>query len=837
MGHRMKKVKILLSDIDNLKSMDDTVKEKILGIFSGENWVDLAHFNDEEKNSLCIHFDSHDKSLSNIKAILATQGFQLNEKYQSLSLNVTNLDCVDCVKVIEHVLGRISGVISIYGSYTTGAFRVDYDASLLNPNELNRKLNDLGYNYNYITTTSDVVLDTVDKISIETPHTHKHEHKHTHDHKHDYTTEKHDHSAKKLGEVHIGCGGGHSHSAGFFGKYKELIFCGITGVLWLISFILSKTSLAPISILLLIIAYFTGGFEAFKDSIRAITQKRFSIESLMIFAAVGAGLIGRLNEGVLLLFLFSLGHALEHFALEKAKGSIKALTDLSPKKAYLKNTDGTTTEVLVETLVRGQIVVVKPGQIIPSDGMVKLGTSNIDQSAITGESIPVTKTEGEEVFAGTINSDGLLEIEITKLASETMLTKMIRLITEADTQKSGSQRFAEKFEKIFVPVVLIAIVLIAVVPPLLNLSSLKASIYMAIIILVSASPCALALATPVAVLVGISRAAKLGVLIKGGAALENLGQINAIAFDKTGTLTRGKPAITKIVALNGYNDVDVLGLAYGLELGSAHPLAHAIIEYCKVANIVATSVTDMKNVPGVGISGVFKEQILKFGSPRMFDKLPEDILSTVNNLEESGSTTMILSCGEKFIGIVGIADQVRDGIKNILSKLKQLGVQKNIMLTGDNLRVAKVIGEQVAIDEIKAELLPEDKVTQIRSLNEQYKNVAMVGDGVNDAPAMANASVGIAMGGTKTDVAIETSDVVLMNDNLSRLPQAISLSKDVKKIIKQNLFISLGVIGVLVVTGLLSITNIVTAVGIHEGTTLIVIFNALRLLYLNKNKD
>lgn len=826
----MKKTVILLKDIKHLKLDDEEQKQQLLNMFDKASGFEFVHLKQkDDKDCLCIHYDTTTISLSAIRAILATQGYELDNKYQSLNVRVTNLDCTDCVKVIEHVLYRTRGVLAVSGTYTTGAFRIEYNSQLIKQQTIMDKVESLGYAY------ADIVLAK----EQQSPNKHKHAYKDKpeHQHKKEHASPKHDYN---LGEVHIGCGGGHKHTheEGVFSKYRELILSLTTGALWLIGLILNKLGYTEAAKAILFSSYLPGGLIALQDSIRALFQKRFTIESLMVFAAIGAGILGKLNEGVLLLFLFSLGHALEHFALEKAKVSIKALTDLSPKKALVKNIDGTNMEVMVEDLITDQIVVIKPGQVVPCDGYITMGSSTINQAAITGESIPVDKTTSDEVFAGTMNGQGLLEIVVTKAAGETMLSKIIRLVTEADTQKSGTQRFAEKFERVFVPVVLVAILLIALLPSIFGFMTLKDSFFMAIIVLVSASPCALALATPVAVLVGISRAAREGVLIKGGAALENLGRVKAIAFDKTGTLTEGNPSITSIVMLvDNVSEDFVLGVCYGLEQGSAHPLAHAIITYCTNMRIASVAIDDIQAINGAGLSGIYQGASIKFGNQKMFKSVPTDIQNKIKQLEQTGSTTMLLAQDDTLLAIIAIADKPRLGVKGVLLQLKQAGVLKNVMLTGDNVAVAEAIGAPMGIDKISASLLPEDKLAQIKDLTCEFTYTAMVGDGVNDAPAMANATVGIAMGGTKTDVAIETSNVVLMNDKLDKLPFAIRISQETNRIIKQNLFISLGVIVILVISGLFSLTNIVIAVGVHEGSSLIVIFNALRLLYTKINKS
>ena len=662
----------------------------------------------------------------------------------------------------------------------------------------------------------------------------EHEHKnHEHNkHKHNHAKHQQEHKSHKHGASCHDLSSDHSHGDGFWGRYKELILSITTGILWFIGLIFHYAGSPTVAILIWILAYIPGGAVTLKETIRALMQRKFTIEGLMIFAAIGAGLLGQLSEGVLLLFLFGIGHALEHFALNKARRSIKALTDISPKKAIVKLANGDTKEILVEELELKQIVIVKSGQVIPCDGIIISGYSNINQAAITGESIPVEKNINDNVFAGTMNGEGLLEIEVSKLAKDTTLSRMLRMITEAETQKSPTQMFAEKFERIFVPMVLIGIILIAIIPPLFGWLTWSDSILKAIIVLVSASPCALALATPVAVLIGISRAAREGVLIKGGMHLENLGKIKAIALDKTGTITQAKPEVKTIVCLDStVTENELLQIAYGLEQHSAHPLAHAIVRYCQAKNIAPSKLNTVQNISGKGIHGEIDGKEVRIGSSKMFDTIPSQINDEIIKVEQQGCTIMLIQFGDKFLGIIGIADAIRDNMALTLQQIKFSGVEKIIMLTGDNQIVADNIASTLHLDGVKAELLPEDKVSAIRELNASYHYTAMIGDGVNDAPAMANATVGIAMGGTKTDVAIETSNIVLMNDSLDKLPIAIQLSQQANRIIRQNLFISLGVVVLLVIGGIAGVTNVVAAVSVHEGSSLVVIFNALRLLY------
>jgi len=475
-------------------------------------------------------------------------------------------------------------------------------------------------------------------------------------------------------------------------------------------------------------------------------------------------------------------------------------------------------------------VIVKPGQRIPADGQVASGNSAVDQAPVTGESMPVDKQPGDKVFAATVNGEGALVVEVTKLARESTLARMVEMVAEAQTQKSPTQRFTDRFERIFVPVVLVGAGLLIALPPLFGFPFAE-SFYRAMAVLVAASPCALAIATPSAVLSGIARAARGGVLIKGGVHLENLGVLTAIAFDKTGTLTIGKPKVTDVVAVSG-DEAHLLTVAAAVESRSAHPLAQAVVAEAKGRGLTWSEAGETESVTGKGVRAEFDGLKVAIGNAKLFDgeAIPEGIQQHAERLQAEGKTIMLIQADGQFLGVVALADTPREAVKQVLERLRQIGIRKTIMLTGDNERVGRAIADAVGLDEVKAGLLPEDKVKAMEELGQRYGQVAMVGDGVNDAPAMARATVGIAMGGAGTDVALETADVALMADDLSKLPFAVALSRASRRIIRQNLWVSLGVVALLIPATLLGWAGIGLAVLIHEGSTLVVVINALRLL-------
>ena len=640
---------------------------------------------------------------------------------------------------------------------------------------------------------------------------------------------------------------------GFLGKNTELYFAILSGICLITGFLLEVfTEISPnIPWYLYMAAYFFGGFYTTKEAIEKIAKGGFEIDFLMLVAAIGAALLDKWAEGALLLFLFSLGHALEHYAMGKARKSIASLTDLAPKTALLKK-DGDTQEVGIEKLQLGDIIVVRPNSKIAADGVIVKGESSINQAPITGESVPADKKaiediqrqfknekeipEESRVFAGTINGNSTLEIRVIKEAKDSTLKRLVAMVQDAQDKKSPTQRLTDKFEKYYVPSVIALVALLNLAFLIID-ESWGDSFYRSMAVLVAASPCALAISTPSAVLSGVARAARGGVLIKGGKPLEDLGVLTAIAFDKTGTLTEGKPKLTDVVTLGDIDEQTLLQTVIAVEALSDHPLAKAVVRDGKVKLGEAVNFPEadhLEAVQGKGVKARFRESEIHIGNLTLFTEtgntVPETVENQVKTLESEGKTTMLIQRDGDFIGILGLMDTPREEAKATLGELKKIGIKKMIMLTGDNQKVADAVATEIGLTEARGSLLPEEKVDAIKELKAQEDKLAMVGDGVNDAPAMANSTVGIAMGAAGSDVALETADIALMADNLATLPFAIGLSRKAKSIIKQNLWLSLGVVALLVPATILNLANIGVAVAIHEGSTLVVVFNALRLL-------
>ena len=645
-------------------------------------------------------------------------------------------------------------------------------------------------------------------------------------------------------------GKGHNHNK-ILGKKTELYFAVLCGIFLLIGFLVERlTGLAFwVSLSSYIIAYFFGGYFITIEAIKKTIKGSFDIDFLMIAAAIGAAYIGSWAEGALLLFLFSLGHALEHYAMNKAKKSIEALGHLSPKRALVKR-NGKLEEIPIEDLIIDDVIVVKPNTKIAADGVIISGSSSVNQAPITGESIPVDKTFIERtdnlptfndidkkhiVFSGTINGDSILEVLVLKLTIDSTVSRLIKMVSEVETQKSPTQRMTKKFEKRYVPIVILVVFLLCFAYLVID-ESFDTSLYRAITVLVAASPCALAISTPSAVLSGIARAAQKGVLIKGGRALEDLGGITTIAFDKTGTLTEGKPKLTNVIPLNNFDKKELVQIVFEIESLSNHPLAKAIAKDIRSQYQIETQnkATNVNAIQGKGISAVYGDDKAFIGNVKLMEsvgiKVEEDVINNMENLLKNGETVMIAAFKNEVIGLISVMDIPRKTAASTLKQLKEIGIKYMIMLTGDHQNVGDAIARQIGLTEAKGNLLPEDKVTEIRKLIQRYKKIAMVGDGVNDAPAMALSTVSIAMGAAGSDVALETADVALMSDKIERLPFVIGLSRESKRIIKQNIWISLGVVALLVPVTIFGLANIGLAVAFHEGSTIVVVLNALRLL-------
>jgi Cd2+/Zn2+-exporting ATPase len=725
---------------------------------------------------LCLHYEAGQLSPAQVQRLAENAGAQIAARYRHLRLPVEGMDCSDCARVIEHSLGRIEGVLAVEVSYAAQELRLEYDNEKTGRAALEKRVRSLGY---------EIPLNGL--MERVRPHT-------------------------------------------------ELLASLAAGLLLLLGWLGERFWGLPsqLSIALYLGAYILGGWEAAGHAWRSLRRRRFDTDLLMLMAALGAAFLGQFAEGALLLFLFSLGHALEERALNRARAAVRALADLAPKTALARR-QGLEIELPVEALQLGELVIVRPGVRIPVDGVILAGRSAVNQAPVTGESLPVEKAPGDPVFAGTVNGDGALEVTVTRLAKDSTLSRVMIMVEQAQEQKSPTQQTVERFERVFVPAVLALTLLVMLVPPLLGYP-FQESFLRAMTLLVAASPCALALGAPAAILAGVAQAARSGVLVKGGVHLENLGRLKAVAFDKTGTITHGKPAVTGILALPGagWSEADLLALAAGVEGRAAHPFAQAVVQAARQRGLAPYEVEAVEAQVGRGLVALYRQKPVWIGSRELIEEagieLGAGALERAAAFQAEGQSVMWIATQQGALGLLALADTLRPEAAATVQALHKAGIAHTIMLTGDNPQAAAAIAAQAGLSEVRAGLLPEQKLSAIEALVEQYQQVAMVGDGVNDAPALANATVGIAMGGAATDVALETADVALMGDDLARLPFAVALGRATRRIIMQNLAIALGVIALLIGASLTGLVSIGAAVILHEGSTLVVVANALRLL-------
>ncbi len=604
----------------------------------------------------------------------------------------------------------------------------------------------------------------------------------------------------------------------------------LAGLLTGITFGLSRLGLLspPASTGLYALAMALGGYHWAREGLKELLEeRRVDIEILMMAAAVGAAVLGLWDEAAFLVFLYGAAEGLEEYTFARTRASIRQLLDLAPKEARLLRGSK---EVIVPAaqIQVGDVFIVRPGESIPTDGIIVRGRSSIDEAPVTGESVPVDKKEGMPVFAGTINQEGMLEVRATTTFKDNTLSKMIRLVEEAQEQKGRAQRFIERFGARYSPLVLGAAILLLVLPPLAG-APITPWARRAVVLLVAAAPCALVMSTPVTVAAAIGRAGRSGVLIKGGAHLESLGSLRVVAFDKTGTLTRGRPVVTDVVPLNGYGEGEILELAYSVERYSEHPLARAIQAKAEEIGAPEPHVADFRAIAGYGAQARAGDRVIYVGKQRLFERLghrPQS-LPQLERLTRQGKTVLLVGTEEDLFGLIAVRDEVRPGARQVVQQLKGMGLRV-IMLTGDNQRTAQAVAQELGIEEVLADLKPEAKVAAIRELKQKYGPVAMVGDGINDAPALAQATVGIAMGAAGTDAAIEAADVALMGDDLTKVRFAIQLGRQARRISLENIAFSLLVLAALIPTALAGIMTVALAVTVHEASELLAVANGLR---------
>ena len=801
---------LVLPGVDDAR---DRCVARLIELLAGRPGISEAHIvgPDGPVPELCIHYDPAALSRGRARELAHAAGAELSAAFGHLLITASAAMQPRTASRIAESLRNVPGVLEAEVA-ASGAVRIEFDRGKTSENALRDAAAKLGM--------SDE--ESAAQAAAPAPANGAHA--------------DHDHA-----------------SGGSFGERSELIFAILAGVLLAAGWLIDWREVGPgwLPRALYVAAYLFGGWFTAREAFENLRARRFAIDTLTLVAAIGAAALGKWAEGALLLFLFGIGHSLEQYAMGRARRAIEALAELAPDTATVRR-DGSTQSIAVGELQLGDVVIVRPNERLPADGVVVVGSSSVNQAPVTGESVPVDKRPSEDakaalaafdklgpefrVFAGTINGAGAIEVMVARRAEQSTMARVVKMVTEAQAQRSPTQQFTERFERIFVPSVLVLVAVLLFAGFVID-EPFAASFYRAMAVLVAASPCALAISVPSAVLSGVARAARGGVLIKGGAALENLGALTSIAFDKTGTLTEGKPKLTDTVAAPGATEDELLAVALAVEAQSDHPLACAVVAGARerlADRIKPATVADVKSITGRGVQAQVDGQTVHIGKPVLFSELPDSALPAAvadanQQLVANGRSTMVVRQGTRFLGVLGVMDTPRPVAAQVMAQLRQLGIERLIMISGDNQQVADAVARAVGLTEARGDLMPEQKVEAIKKLRQKHGKVAMVGDGVNDAPAMANATVGIAMGAAGSDVALEVADVALMADDLAQLPFAVGLSRSSSRIIKQNLWVSLGVVVLLIPATLFGL-GIATAVLFHEGSTLIVVANALRLL-------
>ncbi len=764
---------------------------------------------------------------------------------RTCDLRVRGMDCPSCAQDISRALQKLNGVQQVDVDLVTGKVHVTYREGTVGQKEIASAIQRIGYRVeaeaNKVTSFTVEGMDCADEIrqiqdtlgkvtGVSNLHF--------------------DLIGRRLtvegsiaeSEVQraLGMLGMTAHLQGeqirratFWEKQGRLITTAASGIfLSAAGFLILSGTGRNVTVPLLAMSAFAGGWFIAPRGLRAAANGLLDMNFLMTIAAIGAAAIGEWGEGASAMFLFSVAQLLESHSMERARNAIKALMNLSPAEATVKRDETERTVPVAEVKIR-ETIVVRPGQRVPLDGTVMGGKSSLNQAPITGESLPVDVQLGSKVFAGSINIQGVLQIEVTKLSEDTTLARIIHAVEKAQASRAPSQSFVDRFSRVYTPTVVAFAALLAITPPLLGIGAWHTWFYRALTMLVIACPCALVISTPVSIVSGLARAARSGVLIKGGVHLESAGTISAIAFDKTGTLTRGRPRVTEVVPLDSDGPEEVLKLAAALEHGSEHPVADAIIQESRLQKLDLPPVMDFEALAGRGVRGTIAGKVFYLGNERLCHELgyctpkSEEALRSIG---QQGKTAVLLFSENQPVGVIAVADQVRPQAAQAIQSLRWLGLKRILMLTGDNEKTANGIADQLQITDYRAELLPDDKVAVVQEMTNRGERVAFVGDGVNDAPAMAAATVGMVMGAAGTDVALETADIALMADDLSRIPFAIRLSRQTLGIIKQNIWFSITVKGIFMVLAVMGWATLWMAVAADMGASLAVIANGLRTL-------
>ncbi|MCA9937483.1 MAG: cadmium-translocating P-type ATPase [Anaerolineales bacterium] len=752
---------------------------------------------DTRQEKFSLAYDPQQVSESDINQVMHDVGPILRQRWDSCVMRLGKQGgraCESCALALENRLRQVDGVQRATASYMGGALTVYYDQKIISPDQIRQRVRALG---------APLVTEAAAEVAAIPPDI-------------------------------------FSRLRAWLGTDQaEIIFTIITFIGMAVGFITRRLDVALVPTVAYAVAYVTGGYYGLVAGLQSLRHRTIDVDLLMVLAALGAALVNAPFEGVMLLFLFSLSNVLQSLAMDRTRSAIRSLMKLRPNEALVRR-GGRTMELPIEQIFVGDLMIVRPGDRIPLDGEIVEGTSSLDQSAITGESIPVRKEVGDTVLAGSINQQGGLEVRVTRLAQDSTIARLIKLVEEAQSEKAKTQRFIDTAEQYYALGVIIMTALAIAIPVLILGQSFSSAFYRAMTLMVAASPCALVISTPATVLSAIGNGARRGVLFKGGAYVEQAATIQVIAFDKTGTLTVGRPAMTDVIRLPDAreSEAELLRLAAAVEAKSEHPLAQAITQAAQQRNLALPEVKDFQSETGLGVRAQVDGERIAVGNQRYFAAFDvengAEVEGVMAALHDAGKTAVIIARMKDgkahLLGVIGIADILRPDAAAVVRQLKALGVAHIVMLTGDNPRVAQAIAREVGLDEVHAGLMPEDKMNIIKELGQKYGPVAMVGDGVNDAPALALAEIGIAMGAAGTDVALESAEVVLMADDLNNIPYVIALSRQTRKTLLQNLTFAIGMILVLILSVLgFNLALPLSVVG-HEGSTVLVSLNGLRML-------
>lgn len=767
--------KVCQLKIEGMDCVDCASKvEKHVGKLAGVKQAKVDFIN----TRLNVEFQDSEIKLDTIKKEIKKIGYSVKEpdQIQKTILIVEGMDCADESRPIEQRLKNMDGIQNIQFNLVANKLILDHTCPI---GEIQNALKELGF--------KSELAALVNKKSRQT----------------------------------------------FWQQHRMLILTVISGVLAVLGGMLRYLHIADaLAIPILLTAIFAGGFHIFKKGWKEAIHLTLGMNFLMSIAVIGAMVIGEWSEAAMVIFLFALAQLLESYSLDRARRSIQSLMNLAPNVALVKDQSGEKL-VAVEQVNLNDTIIIKPGERIPMDGVVSAGNSFVNQSPITGESLPVKKSINDDVFAGTINQRGTLEVRVTKKYKDSTLSQIIHLVEQAQATKAPTQNFVERFARYYTPAVVSIAVLLALIPPFVLNASFNAWFYRALVLLVISCPCALVISTPVTIVSGLTNAARNGILVKGGAYLENFSRLKALAFDKTGTLTEGKPRVQTIIPVNDFSETEILAIAASIESRSEHPLAQAIVDYARSKHISLQPLENFESITGKGIRAAINGTTYLIGNHRLFEEnrwCDGEIHHHLEKIEQKNHSAIILGQKQKILGIIAIADAIRDHATHAIQDLHRSGIQKTVMLTGDNSQTAEAIARELGIDEFHAELLPQDKVDAVKNLLTHYDEVAMVGDGINDAPALAAATMGISMGTSATDTALETADIALMNDDLSKLAYLKRLSQKTVRIIKQNIFIALFLKGIFVLLAIPGLATLWMAVFADMGASLLVVFNGMRAL-------